>query len=70
MPLAHTSGATADGQSLQISQHASAFIVLVNDHPAIRTILALRIMAAVKDGVRDPEQLKLLAKRSLDDKPD
>jgi hypothetical protein len=37
-----------------------------DDEVAIRTRLAIRIMAAAREGERDPDRLKLLALQSID----
>ncbi len=37
------------------------------DPSAVRALMALRIMTAVRDGVRDPEQLKELALTAIKD---
>ncbi len=37
------------------------------DCTGFRTIMALKIMAAVKDGERNPEQLRLLALGAVED---
>jgi hypothetical protein len=36
------------------------------DPSGVRTLMALRIMAAVRDGERDPERLKELALRAIE----
>ena len=38
----------------------------VGDGSAARTVMAVRIMAAAKDGVRDPERLRRLAIQAIE----